>query len=547
MTHTATRANFHCSMSRLFLFKVFFLRGQIVRRFLYAITCWLSVFLIPCLQAAASQERELVVLHTNDLHGHPVKFRYNGAEEAGGLPALANAVTQIRSSHENVLVLDAGDLNTGMPESNYFKAVPDIIGLNYIGYDAMTLGNHEFDNPINILRMQQRMAAFAFLSANVKAPDGKTLVTPYIIKNFKGLKVAIFGITLKEARRISNPHHVRDLVFEDEIVTARQMVSQLRPNADLVLALVHMGVWQDDSRGSRRLAASVKGIDLIIDGHSHTDLARPLVVNGTPIVQAFQWGLRLGKGIFKIRDGAVTGFDWESIPINTRLKGDSDRGDKATVRYPEDPLLLSLLAPYAEKTQRELSEVIGYAEGPFPFDDARRRESELGDLIADSMRWFVRDRKPDFALHNGGGIRAPLHEGQITKRNVYEVLPFDNTLVVLVMKGSDVEKLFDHIALVPNGGGGFPQVSEGVSFTINYGIGRCENIIVGGSPLEPERLYTIVTNSYLAAGGDGYDIFLKAQSTEDTSVLHRDALSDYISKKANRIRPSRGNRIAVVP
>jgi 5'-nucleotidase/UDP-sugar diphosphatase len=495
---------------------------------------------------ATAKEQTLLVLHTNDLHGHALKFRYEGAPDAGGLPAIATLVNELRSKYENVLVLDAGDLNTGMPESGLFKAVPDIIGLNYIGYDAMTLGNHEFDNPISVLKMQQRLASFPFLAANIKNRDGSHLVSPYIIKDLKGLRVGIFGLTLTETKRIANPGHTRDIIFEDEVITARQMVKLLRDKADVVVALVHMGIWQDDSRGSRTLASNVGGLDLIIDGHSHTDMTSPLLVNGTPIVQAFKWGLRLGKGVLTLRDKTVAGFQWESIPVNSGPGGTGPEGARKGIRHQEDPFLLSILAPFGEKASSILAEVVGYAEASLSAEEARRGESELGDLIADSMLWSLRDKGPDFALHNGGGIRASLAEGPITKRAVYEVLPFDNTLVVLKLKGSDLERLFDHIASLPKGSGAFPQVSKGISFVINQDKGRCENIILAKAPLSASRQYTIVTNSYLAAGGDGYGILLEAGAREDTSILLRDALADYISNKLKRVKPSKEGRITVI-
>ena len=264
----------------------------------------IAVFLpVTNLSATTVEDQTLVILHTNDFHGHPLKFSYNQVPDVGGLPAIAAFVEQVRVKHKNVLLLDAGDLNTGAPESNLFKAVPDIIGYNYIGYDAMALGNHEFDHPISILRKQERLAKFPFLSANVRTKGGARLVRPYTIKRFPNLSVGIFGLTLKETERIGNPEHVRDLVIEDEVKSARKMVKALRDRVDVLIALVHMGIWDDNARGSRRLAASVKGIDLIIDGHTHTDLTEPLFVNKIPIVQSWKWGLKVGQGILNAQAG----------------------------------------------------------------------------------------------------------------------------------------------------------------------------------------------------------------------------------------------------
>ncbi|MGE5607468.1 MAG: metallophosphoesterase, partial [Bacteroidota bacterium] len=167
----------------------------------FGITCFALFFVLMIALsnagATAPQTTELVILHTNDTHGHPLKFFDNPAPDVGGLPARATLVQQIRSQYQNVLLLDAGDFNTGRPESNFFKAEPEIIGYNYTGYDAVTLGNHEFDNSPEVLANQMKSAKFPFLATNVKNAAGKNIAKPYIIKKYKGFKVAIFGLTTK--------------------------------------------------------------------------------------------------------------------------------------------------------------------------------------------------------------------------------------------------------------------------------------------------------------------------------------------------------------
>jgi 5'-nucleotidase/UDP-sugar diphosphatase len=161
------------------------------------------------------------------------------------------------------------------------------------------------------------------------------------------------------------------------------------------------------------------------------------------------------------------------------------------------------------------------------------------------MLWHTRHLNVDFAVQNGGGIRSDLPEGPITKRRIYDILPFDNTVVVLKMKGSQIFQLFDHIAAVPIGRGGFPQVSEGVQFTINYHNQRCENVTIGGKPVDPEKVYSIATNSYLAGGGDGYRVFLVALDKYDTSIFQRDALSEYIKSVKQKLTPHINRRIEI--
>ena len=512
--------------------------------------CLPVIVILVLLSTMPAASHELVVLHTNDFHGHPLKFFHYPSPNVGGLPAIATFVNQVREANKNVLVLDAGDLNTGRPESNFFKAVPDIVGYNYVGYDAMALGNHEFDHPIAVLQKQRRLASFPFLSANVKTKEGKLLVAPYLIKDYGDFKVGIFGITTKETEIVGNPKYIQNLVFEDEVAAAQKMVAELKKRADVIIALVHMGIWQDATKGSKRLAANVAGIDLIIDGHSHTDLAEPVYVSGTPIVQAWQWGLKMGKATLKIDGGKVVRFSWESVPVNLKKRIKKPDGTKEYPYigqpYAEDAFLLSALTPYGDQVESLLSEVIGTATGTFDNSKVRKEETALGDLVADAMLWETKNLKVDFAIQNGGGIRADLAEGRITKKHIYEILPFDNTIMVLKLQGDQVIDLFNYIAAIPPGKGAFPQISEGVRFAVNYDAKRCEEITINGNPIDPKKIYTIATNSYMASGGDGYTVFRNAADRYDTSAFQRDAVIDYIIHLGGTIRPELKGRIRLI-
>ena len=204
-----------------------FRRGKIAIQFGLLLTVIL-IFLIGCTaspQHGATQNADLyhlTVVFTNDTHGHPVKFSNRSTPDVGGLPARATLIKEIRKTHENVLLLDAGDINTGQSVSNFFKAKPDILGYNYMGYDAMVLGNHEFDNPMDVLREQMELADFPFLSANVKNQKGELLALPYVIKQFSGFKVGIFGITTAGTTITADPDNVKDLIFEDEVETGKK-------------------------------------------------------------------------------------------------------------------------------------------------------------------------------------------------------------------------------------------------------------------------------------------------------------------------------------
>jgi len=500
-----------------------------------------------------AQIHHLVVLHTNDTHGHPVKFFKHPAPDVGGLPARATIVKRIREQNDNVLVLDGGDLNTGRAESNLFKARPDIEGYNYIGYDAMVLGNHEFDNPPQVLKEQMELAKFPFLSANVRTKEGNLLTLPYIIKEFDGFKVAIFGLTTKSTEFLVYPENIRGLVFEDEIAAAREIVPELRKKADLVIALVHLGIYDSVGKGSKRLASEVSGIDLIVDGHTHTKLDGPVVITSpksdhkTLIVQAWEWGLVLGRVDLFVQNDKVIDYEFETIPINLKRAEKQAGGTKVyhfiDEEIPEDPELLALLEPYTAEVDSLLSEVIGHAEATFFVGKVREKETPLGNLIADSMLWYTKYLGVDFALQNGGGIRADLSKGPITKGAIHATLPFDNSVVVLTLKGSTVRALCDYMATISSSEGAFPQVSSGLSLTIDNLGKRCENILINGEPLKVNRAYKVATNSYLAAGGDGYRMLLNAMDKYDCAIFQREVFARYIKHLGGTIKPQVNNRI----
>jgi len=500
---------------------------------------------------------QLTVLFTNDVHGHPVKFSNLSVPDVGGLPAHATLIREIRNTHENVLLLDAGDLNTGQPVSNFFKAEPDILGFNYLGYDAMVLGNHEFDHPIDVLKEQMNLAKFPFLSANIKTSNGDHLTIPYIIKQFNGFKVAIFGLTTTETKVTGNPDHIKDLIFEDEIDVAKELVPYLRERSDVIIALTHLGIYEGLNRGSKRLAAQVAGIDLIVDGNTDIKLEAPLIISGpdaehqTLIVQAWHWGLVLGKIDLWVQDKRIVDFDMELIPINLKRVVRASNGQKTFpfIGKPikEDSQLLALLKPYADKVDRLLDEKIGDAKGVFENDHGRYRETPLGDLVADAMRWYLRRFNPDFALTNSGAIRAGIPEGPVTRKSVYNSLPFDSSVVLLKVTGAQIQALFDFIGTIEPGEGAFPQVSDGIRFTMNPKKKVCENILINGNPIDLKKSYRIVTNSYLAKGGDGYTAFVKTIDRFDSATFLRDALIAYIKHLGGKLDPSINARIKFTP
>ncbi len=508
--------------------------------------------------AAPGVEHHLTILSTNDEHGHPVAFFNYPAPGQGGLPAQATYVKLVRAANKNVLVLSAGDFNTGRPESNFFKAEPDIIGMNYIGYDALTMGNHEFDPSPEEMQKQISESDFPWLCANVVKENGDYIdnVKPYIIKDYGTFKVAVFGLMTTETEKTGNPNNIKGYVFKDEVEVAQKLVPELKKKADIVIALVHMGIYDNTDTGSKRLAAEVPGIALVVDGHTHTKVTEPIwVVNKVsgkkvPIVQAKCWGLYVSKTDLTFKDGVVTNVDYKLVPINVKWREKLSDGTKVYhyvgSEIAEDQVLKDKLQPYVDKVKSVLAQKIGTATAPFLNKDTRKKETAIGDMVADSMLWYAKTQNlnPDFAFQNGGGIRTDIGEGDITKGTIYEVLPFDNTIMIVSLKGSDVIDLFNRAATVV-GHGAMPQVSEGVSCVFDTAAGKAVDLKINGKPVDPNKVYRIATNSYLAAGGDGYAVFKKKIDLFDTSLMQRDAFIEYITYLGGTITPEVKGRYTV--
>ena len=479
---------------------------------------------------------ELVVLNTNDTHGADLAAN----DGTGGFASQATFVKQVRAGNKNVLVLHAGDVNTGSSLSNMFDAEPDIKCLNAIGYDAVTLGNHEFDGTLEKLKKQIALSKFQWISANIM--QGKTyLVKPYIIKNYDGFRVAVIGLTTRRTLTIASPD--KSLTFTDEIETAKKMVNLVRSkeHADIVIVCGHLGdvAETDEHETSVKLAQNVPGIDLIIDGHSHSYFAEPKIVNGIPIVTANVYGKYVGDGVMTIKNGRKVDFIWKPVEITTK-------------DFAPDPEITKLLEPYVQKADASLKDIVLTTTAPFPFGQKLTRYQEMasGDVLCDGMVAYCRNQGIciDGAIANGGGIRSELPAGNVTRGDVLTMLPFDNVLFVLTLKGSDLVDLFDFIGSVKQGAGAWAQVSKEIKYTIVYdaqGNGTISGLTIGGAPVDPDRTYKIATNDYMAGGGDGYAAFKKSIDTFNSSMLLSSIFIDYVKSFKGDFTPVTDGRITV--
>jgi len=482
--------------------------------------------------SGAGRSGELVLLHTNDFHGALLPNN-----DRGGIAQMAAFVSAVRAVNPQVLLVDAGDFNTGSALSNMFNAEPGIKAFNMMGYDAVVFGNHEFDGTMEKLNTQIDMADFPFVSSNIKKQDGTYLGgNQYIIKQYDNFTVGIFGLTTLRTRTIASPD--ASLVFADELEAAREVVDILRnvEKVDIVIALTHLGdIKESDSHvTSLELARAVEGIDIIVDGHSHSFFDTPRRIDNTWIVTSNEWGKFIGYGRLIIRNGRLADFDWIPLPIGPNFD------------------VNEMLKPYIEKANVTLKEVIGEATDTFIFGIrlTRFQETAIGNLVTDANVWYFKNagQQIDFAFHNGGNIRAELPKGPVTQEQILTILPFDNYLYIVSMTGAQIIELFNFIATIPQGNGGFPQFSGDVRFTIDKttGSGVIRDLLIGGESVDLNRMYRFCTNDYILGGGDGYVAMLNAADRYNASLLLSYVVTEYIKAQGGTISPVTDGRLTVI-
>jgi 2',3'-cyclic-nucleotide 2'-phosphodiesterase (5'-nucleotidase family)/LysM repeat protein len=439
--------------------------------------------------------KHITILHTNDTHAHVV-----ANDKEMGFAKLAGIIDQYRASNPNTLLLDDGDTVHGTTFATLVNGESIVKVINKLRYDAMVPGNHEFNYGWKHLVELSKEIQFPVLSANIKQTDGTRLFKPYVIKEVDGVKIGIIGLTTPETAYKTNPKNVEGIQFTDPAAEAKAAVDEIRSKVDVVVVLGHLGQDASSKDTSLKVVKEVPGIDIFIDGHSHTVLEKGLVSdNGTLIASAGEYTKYLGVVDLWVDGGKVTQKQAKLI--------DSTQA----VDVQPDAEIAALIASIQKDQEPILKEVV--TQTSVDLEGAREKvrasETNLGDLLTDAMRDVS---GADVALTNGGGIRASIKTGTVTKGDVITVLPFGNQIVTLKVKGSDIQAALENgTASYPEPSGGFPQVS-GISFKIDTSAAkgsRVHSILIGGKTLDPEAIYTLATNDFTAVGGDQYTMFAK--------------------------------------
>ena len=496
-----------------------------------------------------------VILHTNDVHG--------AIQDYAKVAAL-KADYQARGAI--VYLVDAGDFSQGSVYVSLNKGADAVTMLNAVGYDYVTLGNHEFDYGAQQLADNLKNANFDILCSNVLDADGDPAADEAVTSEVEGsgLKIGFFGLATPETKTKANPALIKGLTFlsgEALYKCAQEDIDWLKgQNVDVIICLTHLGVDKESQPNtSYDLYKNTTGIDFIIDGHSHTVMTKG--PNGEPIQST---GTALANVGVIIIDNATKKIEENKlVPIWHTEKKD----DKSVTVYDytkEDAAVAAAAKAIMDPIDAEYGEV--FAKSAVDLNGAkapgnRTEETNLGDLITDAMMWAIKTKAPSVdmtnavAITNGGGIRAAINKGDITKKDINTVLPFGNTLAVVYVKGSELlEALEASTYCTPEAVGGFPQFA-GMEVELNIApkydknakeypgseyfgpksINRITIKSINGKAFDPNATYAVITNNFMAAGGDTYYAFAAAKEQFDTGLPLDEILMEYITTELNGV------------
>ncbi len=495
----------------------------------------------------AQADYTLHIIHINDLHSRiePIN-RFDstcGAEDNaegkcfGGVARVATKIAELREelAGDNVLVLDAGDQYQGSLVFSTYKGAVEAEMMEAIGFDAMAVGNHEFDNgPEGLLPLLDGVS-FPVIGGNLDVSASEPLagkLPDYVVLEVGGERIGIISALATDTVETSSPGE--SVIFQDEIEALTADAAALTADGvDKIIALTHVGYRTDQA-----IAAAVPGLDAVVGGHSHTFLSSsdpdragpyPTMVSqedGTlvPVVQAYAYSKYVGHLVLEFDDaGNLLYASGDTILLDASVE--------------EDPAIVARVAELAGPIEELKNRVVADAAAAIEGDRSvcRAMECPMGNLVADAMLDRVADQGIQIAIQNGGGLRASIDAGEITMGEVLTVLPFQNTLSTFQATGAQmVAALENGVSRVADGAGRFPQVS-GMSFSVDLSAepgSRISDVMVGDAPIDPDAVYGVVSNNYMRGGGDGYSIFRDAMNAYDYGPDLADVTAEYLAANA---------------
>jgi 2',3'-cyclic-nucleotide 2'-phosphodiesterase (5'-nucleotidase family) len=500
---------------------------------LVVITFMLGLLLPPLTIA----QTPLTILHTSEHHGTLLPLEAGPYAGLGGVARRATLIATVRKEASNVLMVDSGDLLIGSAMSAAFRGEADIAAMNLMGYDALALGNHDFDFGLEHLMILKRQAKFPFLCTNVR-PRTLAVCQRFVIKHLGPVRIALIGLIGKSNYPDTfNRDAVRDLDFQNPIEAAREVIIEVREQAELVVAITH-----EETEEDLALARAVPAIDVIIGGHTggfdglivpSEDKPAPgrieLAGVGPVFVKTHRQGRTLGRLDLLYHDRTIMVAEARNLPVDAGTQPDQS--------------VSQLIEHYVRRLHEETGRVIGHSAADLDGEreTIRTRETNLGNLLADLAR---RETGAEVALINAGAVRSSLASGPVTYRRLMEVLPLDSSLAVLALTGAQLRTALEHgFSRLPQPNGRFLQIS-GLRLRVDLARAtgaRIADIQVNGNALDPARYYSVAVTRFIAEGGDGYSMLLKASNRQDFDVPLRDLLAQAV--KEGPIMPGGQSRI----
>ena len=432
------------------------------------------VLALLCLRTAPafSTVDTLVVLHTNDFHG----YISSDGDRAAGLARIATYFNRERARSSKVLALDAGDCVSGTPVSTLFQGRPIFEAMTAVGYDAVVLGNHEFDYGWREILACRDIADFPLLSANARDPAGELIAdAPFATLSLEDLRVGIVGVTTEKTRDITTTKGNEGVTFDGEIASVRSAIDSIKSHVDIVILLSHAGHVADST-----LAESVDGIDLIVSGHNHTVLEQPQIVRGTPIVRAGAYTSHVGH--------VQLLYDHEAGQV-TEVKGFVVPAADDRLQQP-DPEVATIVAKWEDRVSQLVDVTIGHTERDWS-------QEEMYMLVEHIL---ATQSGSDIGFYNKGGVRNRLYQGDITARHIWTIHPFGNQLAIVQILGQDI------------------------------GGKLLERLTATGTAIDPDHLYTVATNSFVVEPPRRESLIGTARSVQIEEVLIRDVVINYIKE-----------------
>lgn len=504
----------------------------------------------------APERVQITILGTTDLHGNinPIDY-YTNKPDNRGLAKVATLINRVRKEQPNTLLVDSGDTIQGSPLSSFHsrknnvRTDPMMLVMNSLNYDAMAVGNHEYNFGLKVLEKARGEAKFPWLSGNTyeKGTD-RTHYKPYVVKDVAGVKIGILGLTTPGVPYWDNPPNYAGLEFRNPVPEARKWVQALRTQekVDVVVIAMHMGLGEDLRTGEAStgqipneneavtIAKEVPGVDVIFMGHTHRDTPA-LYINGVLLTQANHWGRHLARADLYL----------QKEPSGWRVYAKSARTIPADDRVEPDPAVVKLAEPYDRQTQEWLERVVAESPEDLTAEEARFRDTAILDLV---QKVQLEAGKADVSMVASFNQNARIAKGPVTVRDVTELYVYENTLAVLEITGQQLKDALEHSAKYykPYEAGKSLRelidekipaynfdIAEGVTYDLDISkpIGsRIQNLRFKGQPLAPTRKLRLATNNYRVNGGGGYTMYKNAPVVYRSSEEIRELMVDWLER-----------------